>query len=504
MHLINSIITWRLKKRLHQIELFIKYPINVQNECLFSLLEDAKNTEWGRRYDFSGIHSVADFKNRIPLQDYESIKNDINRTQLGQKNILWHSHIKWFAKSSGTTNDKSKFIPVSKEALHACHYKGGKDMLSLYCSQVEDTKVFTGKTIMMGGSSEVNARHDGTRYGDLSAIIVDNLPFWIDRYRLPGKDVHLAESWEDKIELMANQVIGQDITSFSGVPSWLLVLMNKVLEKSGADNLKELWPKLELFMHGGVRFDPYKPQFEKITKGINYLETYNASEGFFAIQHERNSSELLLMLDYGIFYEFIPMSQYDHEDPLVLSLEDVALHVNYAMVITTNAGLWRYVIGDTIVFTCLSPFRIKITGRTKHFINAFGEELIIDNAEKALKVACEVTGAVISDYTAAPLYLNEGKAGRHEWLIEFEKEPASRELFEIALDNTLKSLNSDYEAKRSADLLLLKPLVIFVEKGIFFKWLKFKKKLGAQYKVPRLSNNRLHVDDLLSFISANQ
>lgn len=500
MHIINSILTWRLKKRLHQIELFIKYPINVQADCLFSLLKDAKDTEWGKRYDFASIHSVSDFKNRIPLQDYESIKKDIGRTKNGEKNILWHSDIKWFAKSSGTTNDKSKFIPVSREALHACHYKGGKDMLSLYCHQVPDTKIFTGKTIMMGGSSQVNASHDGTRHGDVSAIIVDNLPFWIDRYRLPGKEVHLVESWEDKIEVMANEVIHQDIASFSGVPSWLLILMQRVLEISGAQNLKEIWPKLELFMHGGVRFDPYKTQFENLTTGINYMETYNASEGFFGIQHERNSSELLLMLDYGIFYEFIPMTQFGDEDPQVMSLEDVILGVNYAMVITTNAGLWRYVIGDTVIFTCLNPFRIKITGRTKHFINAFGEELIIDNAEKALKAACEVTGAIISEYTAAPLYLKQNQAGRHEWLIEFEKRPASKELFALALDNTLKSLNSDYEAKRSGGLLLLEPKIVFVGKGVFYNWLKHNRKAGAQYKVPRLSNHREHMDELLLFI----
>ena len=500
MHIINSIVTWRLKKRLHQIELFAKYPIDVQTDCLFSLLKDAKNTEWGKRYAFESIQSLTDFKNRIPLQDYESIKKDIVRTKNGEKNIMWYSDIKWFAKSSGTTSDKSKFIPISKEALHACHYKGGKDMLSLYCNQVEGTQVFTGKTIMMGGSSQVDANHRGVRSGDLSAIIVDNLPFWIDRYRLPGKEIHLVESWEDKIEAMANQVIHEDITSFSGVPSWLLVLMERVLQKSGAQNLKEIWPKLELFMHGGVRFDPYKNRFDALCSGLNYLETYNASEGFFGIQHERNSSELLLMLDYGIFYEFIPMTSFGNDDPVVVSLQDVVIGVNYAMVISTNAGLWRYVIGDTVIFTCLSPFRIKITGRTKHFINAFGEELIIDNAEKAIKAACEVTGAVVNEYTVAPLYLQQNQSGRHEWLIEFEKEPESKELFVLALDNTLKSLNSDYEAKRSGNLLLRSPKVIYIKKGVFYDWLSGKRKIGAQHKIPRLCNHREYVDELLLFV----
>lgn len=492
-------MTWRLKKRLHQIELFVNHPIDVQTDCLFSLLNDAKSTEWGKRYSFETINSISEFKNRIPLQNYESIKKDINRTKNGEKNIMWHSDIKLFAKSSGTTADKSKFIPISKEALHACHYKGGKDMLSLYCNQVDDTQVFTGKTIMLGGSSQVNAGHRGTRSGDLSAIIVDNLPFWIDRYRLPGKDVHLVDSWEDKLEVVANQVIHQDITSFSGVPSWLLVLFKKILEKSGAQNLKEIWPNLELFMHGGVRFDPYKSQFENLSAGLNYLETYNASEGFFGIQYERNSSELLLMLDYGIFYEFIPMCQFHDENPHVFSLEDVELGVNYAMVITTNAGLWRYVIGDTVIFTCLSPYKFTIVGRTAHFINAFGEELIIDNAEKALKAACNLTGAMINEYTAGPVYLKKDQSGRHEWLIEFEKTPHSLEIFITTLDNTLKSLNSDYEAKRSCDLLLLKPKVILMKKGVFYDWLSHKGKAGAQYKVPRLCNHRKNLDELLLF-----
>jgi len=501
MHIINSILTWRLKKRMHLIEMFIEYPIDVQNESLFGLLNDAKGTEWGKRYDFASITSVNEFKSRIPLQDYESIKQDISRSQLGEKNIMWHSEIKWFAKSSGTTGDSSKFIPVSKEALHACHYKGGKDMLSLYCNQVAETKVFTGKTIMMGGSSQVNTSYGGTSYGDLSAIIVDNLPFWIDRYRLPGKNVHLAESWDDKIQMMADEVIRQDITSFSGVPSWLLVLMETVVEKTGASNLKEIWPKLELFMHGGVRFDPYKPQFDRLTTGVNYMETYNASEGFFGIQYDRDSSDLLLMLDYGIFYEFIPMTHYYEDHPPVLSLEDVVVGVNYAMVITTNAGLWRYIIGDTVIFTCLHPFKIKITGRTKHFINAFGEELIIDNAEKAIKIACEVSGALVNEYTAAPLYIDKNHSGCHEWLIEFEKEPQSKDLFSATLDNTLKSLNSDYQAKRSGNLLLHEPKVVIIEKGVFYKWLKNKETAGAQNKVPRLSNDRKHVEELLLFMN---
>lgn len=502
MDIINSLITWRLKKRFHQIELFVKYPINVQSDWLKSILHDARDTEWGKRYDFRSIKTTTDFKNRIPLQDYESLKSDILRTKQGERNILWHSDIKWFAKSSGTTADKSKFIPVSIECLKECHYKGGKDMLSLYCNQVEKTHVFTGKTIMMGGSSQMNNMGKGSQYGDLSAILIDNLPFWVDRYRAPNKDIVLMDNWEEKIEKMAEGVINENITSLTGVPSWTLVLFNRVLEKTGATSIKEVWPNLELFMHGGVRFDPYREQLNKIAPGINYLETYNASEGYFGIQYEQGVQDFLLMLDYGIYYEFIPMSEFDDENPNVLSLEDVQVGINYAMVITTNSGLWRYKIGDTIEFTSLSPFRIRITGRTKHFINAFGEELIIDNAEMALKNACEITGAVINEYTAGPKYIENGEAGAHEWLIEFDEKPENLDSFTQALDKTLKTLNSDYEAKRSSDLILKLPMIRIVEKGLFYKWLKGKNKLGGQYKVPRLCNHRKYIEEL-EYLMAN-
>ena len=500
MHLVNTIVTWRLKKRIRQIHHFADHPTETQADCLFELLKDAQDTEWGTRYGFKDILSVAQFRNTVPLQNYESIKSDIKRMIKGEQQILWHSQVNWFAKSSGTTNNKSKLIPVSKEALHKCHYKGGKDMLSLYCEQVPGTKVFSGKTIMMGGTSKMNVSEDGARMGDLSAIIVENLPFWIDRYRLPSREVHLMDSWEEKINLMANQALKQDITSFSGVPSWLLLLMKKVMEKSGSDHLKEVWPNLELFMHGGVHFNPYKSHFDQFSQGLNYMETYNASEGFFGIQYERDASDLLLMLDYGVFYEFIPMTQFNQEQPVALTLESVSLGVNYALVITTNAGLWRYVIGDTVMFTCLKPFKIKITGRTTHYINAFGEELIIDNAEKALKQACLATGAVINEYTAAPVYLNKNQSGQHQWFIEFEIRPHAHELFVTTLDKSLKSLNSDYEVKRSENLLLLKPMLVVLEKGIFNAWLKQKQRMGAQYKVPRLSNHREYADDLLSFV----
>ena len=500
MDIINSLITWRLKKRFHQIDLFIKYPIEVQEEWLFSMLSDAKNTEWGKKFNFDNITSVEQYKKIVPLQDYESLKSDIFRTQQGEKNILWPSEIKWFAKSSGTTSDKSKFIPVSDEAITECHFKGGKDMLSLYCNQVEDTKVFTGKAIMMGGSNQMNPNGNGSHSGDLSAIINENLPFWISRLRTPEKEIVLMDNWEEKIEIMSKVLIDENVTSISGVPSWTLLLLNKILQKTGASNLKEVWPNLELFMHGAVRFDPYKNQFDKIAPGLNYLETYNASEGFFGIQYERNVPDFLLMLDYGIYYEFIPMTIFGSENPKTIGLDEVKLNENYALVITTNAGLWRYVIGDTIKFTSLNPFRICITGRTKHFINAFGEELIIDNAEQAIKKACEKTGAIVNEYTAAPFYLTDKSAGHHDWLFEFEKLPDQLENFTFVLDNALKSINSDYEAKRFKDMILDLPKIKSVPSGTFYNWLKSKQKLGGQHKVPRLSNDRIYMDEILALI----
>lgn len=495
MAILNSLISWRLKKRYHQIELFLKFPTEVQNDCLLNLLDKAKNTEWGRNFKFNDISSYQEFKSRIPLQSYNSIKNDILRTRNGEKNIMWPSEIKWFAKSSGTTEDKSKFIPVSEESLFDCHYKGGKDMLSIFCNWVPETQVFTGKTITMGGSSQMNPHVKGSYTGDLSAILISNLPFWVNRQRAPAMDIVLMEEWESKIEKMADEVIGENITSISGVPSWTQVLFERILEKTKASDLKEVWPNLELYMHGAVSFDPFKDRFNKMAPGLNYLETYNASEGFFGLQFEKNVPDFLLMLDYGIFYEFIPKSEWDNENPKTNSLEDVIIGAKYEMVISTNAGLWRYRMGDVIEFTSINPFRVRIVGRTKHFINVFGEELMIDNAEKALAIACERTDAEINEWSAAPKLKEKG--GTHEWVIEFEKEPENLGYFTELLDNALKSLNSDYEAKRYKDLILGTPIVKAVPKKTFYNWLKNKGKLGGQHKIPRLSNERLYIDEIL-------
>ena len=497
--IVNSIISWFLKKRKHQIELFLKYPEDVQKELLSKLILRAKKTEIGIQHDFQSIKSYEDFAKRVPIQKYESIEPLIERTRNGEQNIFWPSQIKWFAKSSGTTNAKSKFIPVSDEALEYCHLKAGKDMLCLYINNNEDTKLFTGKGLRLGGSSEVYKDND-SYFGDLSAIIIENMPFWADFSSSPSQQVALMSEWETKMEAIIDETIKEDITSLVGVPSWMLVLLNRVLERTGKDNILEVWPNLEVYFHGGVNFNPYREQYKKLIPKANfkYYETYNASEGFFAIQDRNGSKELLLMLDYGIFYEFIPMSEYKGENSKAISLSEVKKGIDYALVITTNAGLWRYLIGDTIRFTSLDPYRIKITGRTKHYINVFGEELNIENVEDALKMTCEKTNALVKDYTVAPIFMKDKNSGGHEWVIEFAKAPKSMSYFTEILDNALKAINSDYEAKRYNNMTLNMPKIHVAKEGLFYDWLKKNGKLGGQHKVPRLSNERDILEDILT------
>ncbi|MEO5569650.1 MAG: GH3 auxin-responsive promoter family protein [Bacteroidia bacterium] len=501
MPLLNSLFSWIMKQRIHQMELFMKYPNEVQEEWLRKLISSASYTEWGQQFEYASIKNYRQFKERVPLQDYETLKPYINRIKQGEQNILWSSEIKWFAKSSGTTSDKSKFIPVSEEALEECHFKGGKDLLSIYCNNHPETKLFNGKILSLGGSHKINSFSNDSFYGDLSAILMQNLPFWIELFRTPGMAIALMDEWEEKIDRMATITMAEDVTNISGVPSWTLVLLRKILEMSGKNNLLEIWPNLELFIHGAVNFNPYREQFQKLIpkSDMRYYETYNASEGFFGIQDQKTPGEMLLMLDYGIFYEFIPAANLKSEHPKTLSLNEVELHREYAMVITTNAGLWRYVIGDTVMFTSLKPHRIQITGRTANFINAFGEELVIDNAEKAIAEACRVTDSAVKDYTASPLYFSDCENGAHEWLIEFEKHPADLINFAAKLDETLKHLNSDYEAKRYHDMALRMPIIRTVAPDTFYKWLKSKNKLGGQHKVPRLANHRKYADEILNF-----
>ncbi|MCX6235129.1 MAG: GH3 auxin-responsive promoter family protein [Bacteroidetes bacterium] len=503
MQLINTVLTGILKRRIKSIDHFRDNPFDIQERCFKNLIDTAKNTEWGRQYGFGFISGIESFRERVPVNDYNSLKPYIFRIQNGEKDILWPGGTRWFAKSSGTTSDKSKYIPVSREALTECHFKGGKDLFALYFHNYPGSRMFDGKGIGMGGCLNRNNTDKGYYYdGDLSAVMMKNLPIWAELARTPGRNIALMKDWENKIEKMATVTTGQNITNLLGVPSWTLLFLKKVLEKTGKSSIHEVWPNLEVFFHGGVNFNPYREQFRKIIPSgkMNYIETYNASEGFFGIQDQLNSDEMLLMLDYGIFYEFMPHDQIDSSHPNLLTLADVRKEVDYALVISTNAGLWRYIIGDTIRFTSLNPFRIQISGRTKNFINAVGEEVIVDNAEKALTIACQKCPAAINEYTAAPIYFDDNHNASHEWLIEFATTPADMEAFTDAFDHALMALNSDYEAKRFQNMVLRRPVIRQVPEGTFYNWLKKKGKLGGQNKVPRLSNDRKFVEEILVMI----
>ncbi|WP_181305244.1 GH3 auxin-responsive promoter family protein [Rufibacter sp. XAAS-G3-1] len=489
-----------MKKRIHQIDLFRKYPHDVQNELFTNLITTARSTEWGQKYGYSDKLSVREFQERVPICAYEDLYPYIERVMRGEDNVLWPSKVEWFAKSSGTTNARSKFIPVSPEALEDCHYKGGKDMLSIYVNNYPDTKVFAGKALSIGGSHHPNGFNSNTRTGDISAVIMQNLPIWAEAMRTPPLKVALMDHWEEKIEKMVEITVKENVTSLSGVPTWTYVLLNRILEKTGAKDITQVWPNLELFTHGAVAFGPYRELFRQLipSEKMKYLEVYNASEGFFGIQDEPSlKDEMLLMLDYGVFYEFIPMEEADQENPKVLALDQVEVGKNYALLISTNAGLWRYKIGDTVKFTSLDPYRIKISGRTKHFINAFGEEVVVENAETAITKACEATGATITNFTAAPVYFEGKSKGGHQWIIEFSRQPSSLEQFTEVLDQTLRTVNSDYDAKRQKDLALQAPLITVAPAGAFLNWLQHKGKLGGQHKVPRLANNRDYLEEIL-------
>ena len=491
----NSVASFFLKRRISLIELFKDYPIEVQQEVLRKMIVYSIDTEIGKKYDFKTIRHYIDFKERIPTVTYEEIYKDIERNRKGEQNIFWRTPIKWFAKSSGTTNAKSKFIPISFESLEDCHYKAGKDMLSLYFNNNVNSQLLVGKCLRLGGSREIYENND-SYYGDLSAIMIDNLPFWAELSSTPSSKTSLIPEWEDKVKAIIKESMNQKVTSFAGVPSWMLSLLQQVIEKTGKDNILEIWQDAEVYFHGGVSFEPYRNLYNKLfpSKDFKYFEIFNASEGFFAIQDQNSSTELLLMLDYGIFYEFIPVNGSESE---IVSLADVKLNTNYEMVITTNSGLWRYKIGDTIKFTCLNPFRVKVTGRTKHFINVFGEELVVENAEMALSKTTELTKSEISNYTVGPIFMSDKTKGSHEWIIEFSKEPDDMNKFTEILDLSLQSLNSDYEAKRYKDSTLELPKIIKGRKNLFYDWLRSRNKLGGQNKIPRLSNSREYVEELL-------
>lgn len=505
MGLINSILTWVMRKRIHQIELFMKYPHDVQDELFKKLIVEASATEFGKKYGFSDIENVAQYRERVPVFTYEKLFPYIKRSMRGEQNILWPTEITWFSKSSGTTNQRSKFIPVSQEALDECHFKGGKDLISIYVNNYPETKLFDGKGLAVGGSHQINEydSSESSFYGDVSAVIMQNLPPWAQFIRTPSLETALMANWEEKIEKMAAETASVNVTNISGVPTWTALLIQRIVALEKKDSILEVWPNLEVFFHGAVAFKPYRGLFRKLIPkpSMRYVEIYNASEGFFGIQDQTDSDEMLLMLDYGIYYEFIAVEELEDPNPRAVGLGEVEVGKNYAMIISTNAGLWRYNIGDTIRFTSTSPYRIKISGRTKHFINAFGEEVIIENAESAINKACEVTGAVIDNFTAGPIFLEKGKKGGHEWIIEFKTQPESMQQFTRVLDETLRQINSDYDAKRQSDLALVAPKIRSVRQGAFYDWMKKRGKLGGQNKVPRLFNTREYVDDILQMLN---
>lgn len=500
----NSIFSWLIQKRIHSIDFFRSHPIAVQNRLLKKLITENKSTVFGEKYSFSNIRNYEDFCINVNLNDYETLTPFIEKELQGEQNILTKGVTKWFSKSSGTTSNRTKLIPVTKASLFNCHYKGGKDLLALYYTNYPKRKLYKGKHLILGGSAEINHINKNSYIGDLSAIIVKNLPWWAEVRRTPSRATTLLSDWEVKLEQMAKETMEQDIYILAGVPSWMLVLCKKVLEISGKKHLREVWPNLELFMHGGVSFTPYKEEFKLLLpySDMHYIETYNSSEGFFGIQDDPNSTDLLLMLDYGIFYEFIPMSEFNGtKSNKIISLESVKTGINYALVITTNGGLWRYIIGDTVEFTSTFPYKFIITGRTQSFINVFGEEVIVSNSDAAIAHACASLNVTLNEYTVGPIFIENQQKGAHEWIIELN---SSRNFesstFLLELDEKLQSVNSDYAAKRSFNLLLQAPIIHFVPKGTFELWFKKKNKLGGQNKIPRLSNDRKILEEILEFV----
>ncbi|MEO5684021.1 MAG: GH3 auxin-responsive promoter family protein [Chitinophagaceae bacterium] len=498
MKLLSPVISRLARLRLRLIELWTSQPVAAQREVLQELVTAAQYTEFGRQYKFNLLFSLKTFKQTVPVHEYDDLKPFIQRMMNGEENILWNTPIEWFAKSSGTTSDKSKFIPVSKESLEANHFQASKDVLTMYYKKFPESDLLTGKGLVIGGSHQVNKFNETVQYGDLSAVLMQNSPVWSNWIRTPELSIALMDEWEGKIEQLAKATMHENVTSISGVPTWSLVLIKRILAISGKETLAEVWPHLELYLHGGVSFIPYKEQFKKlIGKDINYLETYNASEGFFAAQANPSEEGLLLFTQHGIFYEFMPIEEYGKKFPQTFGLGKVELNKNYALIISTTGGLWRYIVGDTVQFISLKPYKIKVSGRLKHYMNAFGEEVIVDNTDKAISIACEKTGAIVNDYTAAPVYFSSNSNGAHEWLIEFEKAPEDLQVFTEALDEALKSMNSDYEAKRYKDIALRMPILHVLKSGSFNAWLKSKGKLGGQHKVPRLSNERDLLEEIL-------
>lgn len=497
MGIVNKIMEIMMRSRMNVIEESVKNPVGTQERVLFENIKKAKSTIYGKEFHFNEINNIQKFQEQVPAVHYEDFQPYIELARKGEKDVTWHGKIKWFAKSSGTTNAKSKFIPISNESLEDCHYAAGKTMFALYLNANPETDIFMHKNLRIGGSSELYQKYD-TRFGDLSAILIDNLPFYAEMKNIPNREISLMSDWNVKMNAIINATKNEDVGSLTGVPSWMLVVLNKLLAETGKNYLDELWPNLEVFFHGGISFKPYAENYNLITqKKLNYFELYNASEGFFGIQDQLHKKELFLLLDNGIFYEFITMEEFGSSNQRYLTIGEVEVDKNYAMVITTNGGLWRYIIGDTVRFTSTNPHRIVVSGRTKHYINAFGEELMIENAEEALKRACDQTNSIVSEYSAGPIFMQGKEKGAHEWIIEFDKEPENFEQFSQILDKSLQDVNSDYEAKRFNNMTLNPPIIHIARKKLFIEWMASRGKLGGQNKVPRLSNTREFIEPLI-------
>lgn len=487
------------RMRLWRIENWVNHPGAAQREVLQHLVTSAQYTSFGKKYNFTKLFTVKDFKKAVPIHEYDDIKPYIQRMMDGEENVLWNTPVNWYAKSSGTTSDKSKFIPISEESLQDNHYQANKDVLTNYYKNFPGSELLTGKGLVVGGSHQINKYNEDVQYGDLSAVLMQNSPFWGQWLRTPELSIALLDEWETKIETLAQATANENVTSLAGVPTWTLILLKRILEIKNVKTVKEVWPNLELYINGGVSFVPYREQFERIIGApINYLEVYNASEGFFAAQEKPEDDGMTLFTEHGIFYEFMPVEEYGKENAKTVGLNEVQIGKNYAIVISTTGGLWRYLVGDTVKFTSVNPYRVLVSGRLKHYMNAFGEEVIVDNSDKAIAYAAQQTNAIVSDYTAAPLYFSENSNGAHEWLVEFEKEPDSLEAFTKAMDKELQNVNSDYEAKRQKDIALRMPVVKMLPQGSFAAWLRSKGKLGGQHKVPRLSNERKIIEEILS------
>lgn len=485
-------------------ELYAHEAEAIQDRIFRKLIQAAASTEWGNKYDYRHIGSYTDFQ-RVPIQTYEDIKSYVDRMRHGEENILWPGKVIWYAKSSGTTNDKSKFIPVSKDGLHHIHYQGGTDAVALYLQQNPESRFFSGKGLILGGSHSPNYNVKDSLVGDLSAILIQNINPLVNFIRVPSKEIALLSEFEEKVERIAETTVQENVTNLSGVPSWMLAVIKRILEKTGKKHLNEVWPNLEVFFHGGVSFTPYREQYKALIPSdkMHYMETYNASEGFFGLQNDLSDPAMLLMVDYDVFYEFIPLEEIDSPHPNIVPLTGVEIGRNYAIVISTSCGLWRYILGDTVKFTQKDPYKFIITGRTKHFINAFGEELMVDNAEKGLARACAETGAQVLEYSAAPVFMDANAKCRHQWLIEFSVMPDSLDKFRHILDQSLQEINSDYEAKRHKDITLQELELIVARPNLFHDWLKMKGKLGGQHKIPRLSNTRENIEEMLKLNQEN-